>query len=176
MFRQLLIDDLNGFIRLEQDPMLFVHEGVAEVKTLDVPEYLSINVSTAENQDFRVVEGGCVATAPVGVLARWVDSNPSVQVNVEQVDVHKNSCWLATTNHTKVRLIHSCSCVACSWSRWLLSGHRWQEPAPRCDIENEHIIKELVNVPSGEHIEVPIRPQITEIYQRTTGAGCRHSH
>ena len=156
--------------------MLFIHQGIAEVETLDITEYLPVHISTAENQDFRVVESGCVTTAPVRVLPGWVNAYPGVLVYIKQVDIHKYSGRLTTPDNTEMWLIYPGSGMTSSWGGRLLTGHRRQQPTPGCNIKNEHIIEKLVYVSSGKHIEVAISSQVTEMHKGTTGAGGRYSH
>jgi hypothetical protein len=122
---------------------------------LDITKDFSVLISASENHNLRVIESCCMSASTVRILSGWVDSDPSVLVHVEKVDIHENCGRLAPAYETEMRLIYLGGGVSGSRGRRWLPGHRWQDPGSSSNIKYEHVIEELVDVSSAKDIKAP---------------------
>ena len=94
-----------------------------------------------------------MSTPPLWQLPRSIYSYPRIAFNVEHIHIIKDRCGLTPSYQTEVGLVYLGGGVAGSRCRGLLPRHWGQKPGAGCDIKNEQVIEELVEVASSEDVE-----------------------
>lgn len=96
---------------------------VAQIEAVDIAIDLAINVSTAEDEDFKIVERGAVLAPPFWLEASCLDLDPGVFLDIEDVDVVEHCRRLAASNHAEMILVNHSSCMPGARFWRLLSRH-----------------------------------------------------
>lgn len=124
-----------------------------EVKRLDIAENLSLDVTTTKEKELSVVEWSRMSTASFGLLSGCIYSDPGALINIEEINIVKDSHGFTTSDHTEMRIIDSGCCMTCPRCRRLLTWNSGEKPASRTDVESKHVIKELMKVSSSKNVE-----------------------
>lgn len=189
--QQLIIDDSCGswiwnlgrsdtsirviIVELKENFVL-VWNHLAKIKALHVTKDLTFDISTSEEEYLAVIQACSMAAPAFRLMSSSVDSYPGTLVDIKQVNVVENIIGLTAAYHTKVRIINSGCCVTSPWGRRRLPRYTWQEPTFSCDIEDKHVIEELVIISAAEDVEATTCALFAEINHGVTCSRRGNSH
>ena len=150
---------------------------VAEVKTMNVTEDLSVDIASSKDENLRVIERSTMLAPPIWLEPRCLYFDPGVFLHVEKVDVIEYCSRLTSSDNTEVILINYSRCVASSWCWRLLPFDSGEQPYTGGYIEDKHVIEELARITTPKDVEAPPGSSLFgEVKKRVAGARSGKSH
>lgn len=104
-------------------------------------------------------------TPALWLISRCINFGPSVLFNVEDIYIVKDGRRFTSADHAKVRIVYFSSGMPGSRSGGTLTLDGGHYPSTSCNIEHEHIVEELVEVASAEHVKTALCPTSGEVHQ-----------